>query len=51
MPATLKKENLNVRIAPEKLELIRRGAKASGKSVSAFVVEAASSSAEKALLD
>lgn len=51
MSATLKKENINVRIAPDAFDLIKRGAEASGKSVSAFVVEAASHSAEKALLD
>lgn len=51
MNAPLKKENLNVRIAPDELDLIRRGAEASGKSVSAFVVEAARANAEKAILD
>lgn len=50
MPA-LKKENLNVRMSREELDLIRRGALASGKTLSAFVLEAASAQAEKAVLD
>lgn len=50
MPA-LKKENLNVRMSHEELDLIRRGALASGKTLSAFVLEAASAQAEKAVLD
>ena len=51
MPAALKKENINVRITSDAFDLIKRGAEASGKSLSAFVVEAASNSAQKALLD
>lgn len=51
MSAALKKDNINVRITPDDLDLIRRGADACGKSLSAFVVEAASYSAQKALLD
>ncbi|MEQ1950721.1 DUF1778 domain-containing protein [Mesorhizobium sp. CN2-181] len=51
MAASLKKENMNVRITADALDLIKRGAQASGKTVSAFVLEAASAQAEKALLD
>ena len=51
MTAPLKKDNLNVRIASDELELIKRAAEASGKSVSSFVIEAATISAQKALMD
>lgn len=47
----LKKENLNVRMSRRELEFIRRGAEAAGKTVSAFVLEAASAQAEKSILD
>lgn len=51
MSALLKKENLNVRMSQRELDLIRRGADAAGKTVSAFVLDAASAQAEKAILD
>ncbi|WP_442578521.1 DUF1778 domain-containing protein [Mesorhizobium sp. ASY16-5R] len=51
MAPPLKKENMNVRITADALDLIKRGALASGKTISAFVLEAASVQAEKALLD
>jgi len=51
MSALPKNENLNVRVSADKLELLKRGAEASGKSLSAFVIEAAAASAEKAVLD
>ena len=47
----LKKENLNVRMSRHELDFIRRGAEAAGKTVSAFVLEAASAQAERAILD
>ena len=51
MTASLKKENMNVRIAADELELIKRAADACGKSLSSFVIEAATYSDQKALMD
>ncbi|WP_102960681.1 DUF1778 domain-containing protein [Mangrovicella endophytica] len=51
MSLAKKKDNFTARIAPKDLELIKRAAETSGKSVSTFVIEAATRSAEKALMD
>ena len=51
MAALLKQEKLNMRINADELDLIRRGAETSGKSLSSFVIEAATFSAQKALMD
>lgn len=51
MTASLKKENMNVRITSDELELIKRAAETCGKSLSSFVIEAATYSAQKALMD
>lgn len=52
MSATAKRDNnINMRIAPEQLDLIKRAAETCGKSLSSFVIEAATFSAQKALLD
>jgi uncharacterized protein (DUF1778 family) len=46
-----KRDTLNLRIKPELRNLIDRGAKARGKNRTEFVLEAARSAAEEALLD
>lgn len=46
-----KRETLNLRIKPEERSLIDRAAKARGKNRTDFVLEAARSAAEEALLD
>jgi uncharacterized protein (DUF1778 family) len=46
-----KRETLNIRIKPEERSLIDRAAKARGKNRTDFVLEAARSAAEEALLD
>ena len=53
MPATLrpKRDALNLRIQPELRGLIDRAAELSGKNRTDFVLEAARSAAENALLD
>ena len=51
MTALKKASNINVRIASDELALIKRAAEASGKSLSSFVIEAATASAEKELMD
>jgi uncharacterized protein (DUF1778 family) len=51
MSAARKQSNVNVRVTPDELELMKRGAETCGKSLSSFVVEAATYSAQKALLD
>jgi uncharacterized protein (DUF1778 family) len=51
MANALKKENLNVRISPSELALVRRAAEASGKTLSSFVIDAVTARAEEALLD
>jgi uncharacterized protein (DUF1778 family) len=49
--APTKRETLNIRIRPEERSLIDRAAKARGKNRTDFVLEAARSAAEEALLD
>lgn len=51
MTAVRKSETVNFRIDPDAHELVRRAARISGKSVTAFITEAAISSAQKELLD
>ncbi|MCQ8783674.1 type II toxin-antitoxin system TacA family antitoxin [Mangrovibrevibacter kandeliae] len=51
MALAKKKDNFTARIAPDDLELIKRAAETCGKSLSAFVIEAATFSAQKALMD
>jgi uncharacterized protein (DUF1778 family) len=52
MAATAKRDNnINMRIAPEQLDLIKRAADTCGKSLSSFVIEAATYSAQKTLMD
>jgi uncharacterized protein (DUF1778 family) len=46
-----KRETLNIRIRPEERSLIDRAAKARGKNRTDFVLEAARTAAEEALLD
>lgn len=46
-----KRETLNIRIKPEERTLIDRAAKARGKNRTDFVLDAARSAAEEALLD
>ena len=46
-----KRETLNLRIKPEERNLIDRAAKARGKNRTDFVLDAARSAAEEALLD
>ena len=46
-----KRETLNLRIKPEERNLIDRAAEARGKNRTDFVLEAARSAAEEALLD
>ncbi|MCC4622361.1 DUF1778 domain-containing protein [Xanthomonas cassavae CFBP 4642] len=46
-----KRETLNLRIRPEERSLIDRAAKARGKNRTDFVLDAARSAAEEALLD
>ncbi|MCC4635868.1 MULTISPECIES: DUF1778 domain-containing protein [Xanthomonas] len=52
-PSTMpgKRETLNLRIKPEERSLIDRAAKARGKNRTDFVLDAARSAAEEALLD
>lgn len=50
-PAPSKRETLNIRIRPEERSLIDRAAKVRGKNRTDFVLEAARSAAEEALLD
>ncbi|HRQ56914.1 MAG TPA: DUF1778 domain-containing protein [Azoarcus taiwanensis] len=49
--APSKRETLNIRIRPEERSLIDRAAKVRGKNRTDFVLEAARSAAEEALLD
>ena len=49
--APRKRETLNLRIKPEERSLIDRAAKARGKNRTDFVLDAARSAAEEALLD
>jgi uncharacterized protein (DUF1778 family) len=49
--APKKRETLNIRIKPEERRLIDRAAKVRGKNRTDFVLEAARSAAEEALLD
>lgn len=49
--SALKKDNMNVRVAEDELDLIKRAAESCGKSLSSFVLEAAMFSAQKALMD
>lgn len=49
--APLKRETLNLRIKPEERSLIDRAAKLRGKNRTDFVLEAARSAAEDAVLD
>jgi uncharacterized protein (DUF1778 family) len=51
MPATSKRESLNIRIQPEVRELIERDARVAGKNRTDFVLEAARRAAENTLLD
>lgn len=46
-----KRETLNIRIKPEERSLIDRAAKARGKNRTDFVLDAARTAAEEALLD
>jgi uncharacterized protein (DUF1778 family) len=46
-----KRDTLNIRIRPEERSLIDRAAKARGKNRTDFILEAARSAAEEALLD
>jgi uncharacterized protein (DUF1778 family) len=50
-PQTAKRETLNLRIKPEVRELIDRAARLKGKSRTEFVIGAAQSLAQDALLD
>ena len=50
-PSANKTRNLNLRIAPEPRDLLDRAAKASGKTLTDFVLDAATQAAEQALLD
>lgn len=49
--SALKKDNMNVRIAEDELDLLKRAAESCGKSLSGFVLEAAVFSAQKTLMD
>lgn len=49
--ASSKRETLNIRIKPEERSLIDRAAKVRGKNRTDFVLDAARSAAEEALLD
>jgi uncharacterized protein (DUF1778 family) len=49
--ASSKRDTLNIRIKPEERSLIDRAAKARGKNRTDFILEAARSAAEEALLD
>ena len=51
MTALRKREAVSFRIDPEAHDLIRRAAETCGKSVTAFMTEAAVSSAQKELID
>lgn len=51
MNAARKQDSLNFRITSDELELIKRAAKACGQNLSSFVIEAATYSAQKALMD
>ncbi|WP_158555188.1 DUF1778 domain-containing protein [Fulvimarina endophytica] len=51
MSTAKKDETFTARIAPADLELIRRAAAVSGKSLSNFVMESALYSAQKSLMD
>lgn len=51
MSAVKKSQTVNFRIDPETHELVRRAAEICGKSVTAFMTEAAVHSAQKELLD
>ena len=48
---SVKRDTLNIRIRPEERSLIDRAAKARGKNRTDFILEAARSAAEEALLD
>ena len=49
--ASAKRETLNLRIKPEERELIDRAAKVKGKNRTDFVLEAARTAAEEALVE
>ncbi len=49
--ASPKRETLNIRIKPEERGLIDRAARAKGKNRTDFILDAARSAAEEALLD
>lgn len=49
--APAKRETLNIRIKPEERGLIDRAARAKGKNRTDFILDAARSAAEEALLD
>src|SRR5262245_43270052 len=52
MAATAKKEdNINMRVTPERLDLLKRAAETCGKSLTSFILEAAEYSAQKTLMD
>ena len=51
MSALKKSESVNLRIDPETHDLVKRAAEICGKSVTAFMTEAAVYSAQKELLD
>jgi uncharacterized protein (DUF1778 family) len=50
-PARLRRETLNIRITPEEKGLIDRAARAKGKNRTDFILEAARSAAQEALVD
>ncbi|MDM9629078.1 DUF1778 domain-containing protein [Rhizobium sp. S152] len=51
MPITKKNETINLRMDPSTRDVISRAAEVSGKSLTAFMTEAAYASAQKELLD
>jgi uncharacterized protein (DUF1778 family) len=51
MVAVLKNETINLRVDPATRDVIARAAEASGKSLTAFMTEAAVAAAQKELLD
>ncbi len=51
MVAVLKNETINLRVDPATRDVIARAAEAAGKSLTAFMTEAAVAAAQKELLD
>lgn len=51
MSALKKTQNVNFRVDPETHELLQRAAEVCGKSVTAFITEAATYAAQKELMD